>query len=284
MKTIKFIAAAVMCLLYLTANAQSTMRIHFEGDKQMEIPVSTITSIDWFTNETSPDNPTSPDISPSGVQAVDLGLSVKWANMNIGATSMDDYGDYFAWGETVGYNDGEKSFDDSTYKYYMKIKNPDTTDKDGFTIPGTTESGYTKYVTKSAGSLGWGYDGFYDDKTVLDPEDDAAVANWGGSWRMPTKTELDELRTKCTWQLTALNGKRGHKVTGPNGNFIFLPFAGECNFRNLNSVDVVGYYWSSSLHENSYNAYYLDFNSSTVNVEYTYGARRLGLTVRAVCP
>ena len=83
MKTIKFIAAAVICLLSLTANAQSMMRIELEDGKHVDYQVSSITSIKWFTNEI-------PDKSPVGAQAVDLGLSVKWANMNIGATSMDD--------------------------------------------------------------------------------------------------------------------------------------------------------------------------------------------------
>lgn len=282
MKTIKYISAAVMCLLSLTANAQSTMRIHFEGGKQMEIPVSTITSIDWFTNETTPDNPTTPDISPSGVQAVDLGLSVKWANMNIGATSMDDYGDYFAWGETVGYKGGKETFNKSTYKYYMSTKVPDTTDKDGFTIPGTTTSGYTKYVTKSNASRN-GYDGFYDDKTVLDPEDDAAIANWGGSWRMPTRAEQDELRTKCAWEWKELNGKKGYKVTGPNGNFIFLPAPGFRQDSSFYNVGYSGYYWSSSLNESySDGAFYLYFYSDYVG--WGGDLRYEGQSVRAVCP
>ncbi len=283
MKAIKFIAAAVMCLLSLSANAQTKMRIHLEGGKQMEIPVSTITSIDWFTNETTPDTPTTPDISPSGVQAVDLGLSIKWANMNIGATSMDDYGDYFAWGETVGYKGGKKTFSESTYKYYMSTKTPDTTDKDGFTIPGTTTSGYTKYVTKSNASS-YGYDGFYDDKTILDPEDDAAVANWGGSWRMPTKAEQDELRTKCTWEWKELNGKKGYKVTGPNGNFIFLPAAGYRLYSSLFDAGSDGSYWSSSpFSDCSDGAYSLRFYSGFVDW-YEGNGRIFGQSVRAVCP
>lgn len=283
MKTIKFIAAAVMCMLSLTANAQATMRIEFEDGKQVDYPVSSITSIKWFTNETNPDTPTTPDISPSGVQAVDLGLSVKWANMNIGATSIDDYGDYFAWGETVGYKGGKRTFNVSTYKYYMSTKTPDTTDKDGFTIPGTTTSGYTKYVTKSDASK-YGYDGFYDDKTVLDPEDDAATANWGGSWRMPTKAEQDELRTKCTWEWKELNGKKGYKVTGPNGNFIFLPAAAYRYDSSLDYVGWYGYYWSSSLNtSHSDYAYNLGFGSASVN-SFGDGRRYNGRSVRAVCP
>ena len=279
MKTIKFIAVAVMCMLSLTANAQSTMRIEFEGGKEMQIPVSSVKSINGFTNEPSS---STPDTSPSGVQAVDLGLSVKWANMNIGATSMEDYGDYFAWGETVGYKGGKRTFDTSTYKYDMSTKTPDTTDKDGFTIPGTTIYGYTKYVIKSEAST-YGYDGFYDDKTVLDPEDDAAIANWGGSWRMPTKAERDELRTKCTWEWKELNGKKGYKVTGPNGNFIFLPAAGCRLDSSLDGAGSRGDYWSSSLvASDSDGACVLGFDSSFVGWD-GYG-RYYGRSVRAVCP
>lgn len=285
MKTIKFIAAAVMCLLSLSANAQTKMIIELDGGKQMELPVSSITSIKWFTNETTPDTPTTPDISPSGVQAVDLGLSVKWANMNVGATSMEDYGDYFAWGETVGYKGGKTYFDESTYKYYMSTKVPASTDKDGFTIPERTISGYTKYVTKSGASKD-GYDGFYDDKTTLDPEDDAATANWGGSWRIPTKAEQDELRTKCTWEWKELNGKKGYKVTGPNGNFIFLPAAGYRYGGSLGSAGSNGEYWSSSLNTSgSYIAYYLYFNSGgSDDVGWFDIGRYNGRSVRAVCP
>lgn len=275
MKTIKFIATAVVCMLSLTANAQSTMRIEFEGGKQVDYPVSSITSIKWFTNETSP---TTPDISPSGVQAVDLGLSVKWANMNIGATSMEDYGDYFAWGETVGYNGGKNTFNTSTYKYYMSTT---TKDKDGFDV---ITKGYTKYVTKSNASS-FGYNGFYDDKTILDPEDDAAIANWGGSWRMPTKAEQSELHTQCTWQWTSMNGVRGYKVIGPNGNFIFLPAAGRRSGSSLLGAGSDGFYWSPSLSTSDPGyAYSLRFDSGGVHRDYYYYDRYDGRSVRAVCP
>lgn len=273
MKTIKFIAAAVMCMLSLSANAQTKMIIELDGGKQMELPVSSITSIKWFTNETT--TPTTPDVSPSGVQAVDLGLSVKWANMNIGATTPEGYGDYFAWGETVGYKGGKKTFNESTYKYYMSSTEKDA---DGFYI-----TGYTKYVRKSHASE-YGYDGFYDDKYVLDPEDDAATANWGGTWRMPTEAELDELRTKCTWEWKELNGKKGYKVTSrTNGNFIFLPAAGDRSNSGLSFAGSIGSYWSSMRYDySSDKAYYLYLSSSSV---YWGNTRRyFGQSIRAVCP
>lgn len=283
MKSRKIIATALLSALSLSANAQ-IMRIEMTGGKQMEIPVSSVTSISWYSNEPEETEPTTPDVSPAGVQAVDLGLpsGIKWANMNIGAESPEDYGDYFAWGETTGYKDGKRNFSYDTYKYYLLTKTPDTTDKDGFTILGTTTSGYTKYVTKSNAS-NYGYDGFYDDKTVLDPEDDAAIANWGGSWRMPTKAEQDELRTSCTWEWSELKGVKGYKVTGPNGNSLFLPAAGGRYDSSSSSVGSVGGYWSSSLcSDDSGYAYRLSFYSRGVDWRYSY--RYGGRSVRAVCP
>lgn len=274
MKTIKFIAAAVVCLLSLTANAQS-MKVYQNGELKAIYYVSKNDKVEFSDDFPFPDQE---DNKVNGHEYVDLGLSVKWANMNIGATSMEDYGDYFAWGETSGYKSGKRTFDTSTYKYY---KSTNGKDKDGFDV--VLASGYTKYVTKSNASS-HGYDGFYDDKTVLDPEDDAAIANWGGSWRMPTRAEQDELRTKCTWEWKELNGKKGYKVTGPNGNFIFLPAAGYCNVSSLyNNAGSVGNYWSSSLHTSySGDACSLGFNSS--DVLSSNGNRNVGRSVRAVCP
>lgn len=258
-----------MCLLSLTANAQTTMRIEFEDGKQVDYPVSSITSIKWFTNE-------NPDKSPAGAQAVDLGLSVKWANMNIGAISPEDYGDYFAWGETVGYKGGKKNFDTSTYKYYMST----TKDKDGFDVE---TKGYTKYVTKSDASE-VGYDGFYDDKTVLDQGDDAAVANWGGTWRMPTEAEQEELRTKCTWTWAYHNGVNGYYVTSKvNGNYIFLPAAGFRDNADLRLAGDFGDYWSSSLSTN-YSSYGSHWGFWPDCLNYGDDSRHSGLCVRAVCP
>lgn len=287
MKSRKIIATALLSALSLSANAQ-IMRIEMTGGKQMEIPVSSVTSISWYSNEPEETEPTTPDVSPAGVQAVDLGLpsGIKWANMNIGAESPEDYGDYFAWGETTGYKDGKRVFSNDTYKYYLKTTTtiPETTDKDGFVIPAQTisTSGYTKYVTKSRASND-GYDGFYDDKTVLGPEDDAAIANWGGSWRMPTKAEQDELRTSCTWEWKELKGVKGYKVTGPNGNFIFLPAAGYRFDSRSYFVVSTGDYWSSSLLSGDSNyAYRLYFNSDFV--DWYSNDRSNGRSVRAVCP
>jgi hypothetical protein len=117
---------------------------------------------------------------------------------------------------------------------------------------------------------------------VLDPEDDAATANWGGAWRMPTKAEQDELRNNCTWTWTTQNGVNGYKVTGPNGNSIFLPAAGYLVGGALNLAGSGGYYWSSSLYtDGPSGAYYVYFSSG--GVDWYYGNRYYGFSVRPVC-
>ena len=169
------------------------------------------------------------------IHAVDLGLSVKWACCNVGAESPEDYGGYYAWGET-----GEKNnYSWSTYKW----------------CNGSYDT-MTKYCTQSS------Y-GTMDNKTTLELSDDVAHVKWGGSWRMPTLDEIKELIYDCSWSWTTQNGVKGYKVTGPNGNSIFLPAAG---FRDDGVVcyrGSLGYYWSSTLNSSgSNNAYCLDFNSS----------------------
>lgn len=151
-------------------------------------------------------------------EAVDLGLSVKWANMNVGASTPEDYGHYFAWGETKR----KATYDWSTYKWC---------------------NGSSTTLTKYCNSSSYGT---VDNKTTLELSDDAARANWGGNWRMPTIDELSELNTKCTWTWTTQNGVNGYLVTGPNGNSIFLPTAGYRYGGNLYASDS-GYYWSSTV-------------------------------------
>ena len=181
-----------------------------------------------------------------GHEYVDLGLSVKWATCNVGASSPEDYGDYYAWGET------EEKDDYSLEAYKWCNGSYDT---------------MSKYV---------------DNKTVLAPEDDVAHVKWGGTWRMPTRVEQDELRKKCTWTWTTQNGVTGYKVTGPNGNSIFLPVAGYCDGTEVNSRGGHGYYWSSSLVRNySHYAYSLYFHSGGYN--WDFDSLYFGLSVRPVC-
>ena len=154
---------------------------------------------------------------------VDLGLpsGTLWATMNVGANSPEGYGDYFAWGETTP----KDVYNWTTYKWCV------------------SPSKMTKYCTESY----WGADGFTDGKTELDPEDDAAYVNWGSSWRMPTWVQQQELAELCTWTWTTQNGVNGSLVTGPNGNTIFLPAAGDI-WNELNgAIGNRGTIWSRTL-------------------------------------
>lgn len=188
--------------------------------------------------------------------AVDLCLSVKWASCNVGANNPEDYGSYFAWGEIESkdyYDWSNYSYVDGPYKNIIKYSN-----KSGF--------------------------GIVDNKTTLELSDDAAYANWGSAWRMPTDAELTELRTNCTWTWTTQNGVNGYKVTSKsNGNFIFLPAAGYRYASSLNCVGSNGEYWSSSLiTDQPYYAYCIFFLSDG-DVYWGRGARAVGKSVRPVC-
>ena len=134
----------------------------------------------------------------------------------------------------------------------------------------------TKYCTSSS------Y-GTVDNKTVLDPEDDVAHVKWGGSWRMPTKAEQDELHNNCTWIWTTQNGVKGYKVTSKsNGNSIFLPAAGYRYVTGLDYSGSYGHYWSNSLGGSySYNACYLSFFYSDY-YDRSLNLRYFGQSVRPV--
>ncbi|MCQ2310703.1 MAG: hypothetical protein MJZ64_03020 [Paludibacteraceae bacterium] len=200
------------------------------------------------------------DLTPSkDVEAVDLGLSVKWANMNVGATKPEGYGAYFAWGETSPKN----TYNWDTYKW----------------CNGSDDT-MTKYCTSST------Y-GTVDNKTILDLADDAAHVNWGGAWRMPTKAEQAELRDNCTRTWTSDykgTGVRGYIVSSKkNSNSIFLPASGYRNNSSLYEVGSDGDYWSSSLRSYDPNgAYYLFFYMGHVDWDF-YGDRYYGHSVRPVC-
>lgn len=188
---------------------------------------------------------TKSEITPG--QEVDLGLSVNWGGWNVGASSPEGYGGYYAWGETE-----EKSeYSSSTYKYYYD------TDSDG---------------DKEYANIG---------NNISGTQYDVARAKWGGSWRMPTKAEFNELISKCTWTWITYKGVNGYKVTGPNGNSIFLPAAGGRSGTSLNHRGGGGYYWSGALHESySYLAWGLNFDSGDRYLNTTN--RHDGLAVRPV--
>ncbi len=190
---------------------------------------------------------------------VDLGLSsgTLWATFNVGATAPEQYGDYFAWGETQP-KENYSWLNEGDYKW-------------GVFNSSDTNYGMTKYNKT-------------DGKTVLAPEDDAATANWGGDWRMPTTAEQQELLNECTWEWTDNynnTGVAGRIVTGTNGNSIFLPAAGYRDDSLLYLGGSYGYYWSSSLCESRpYRAYYLYFYSDFY--DWSYESRYIGQSVRPV--
>jgi hypothetical protein len=210
----------------------------------------------YIESSGSSDNTETPGME-NGHEWVDLGLSVKWATCNVGANSPEEYGDYFAWGEV----EPKTTYDWITYKYCAG-----------------SSSTMTKYCTQSS----YGKDGFTDNKIVLDSEDDAATANWGGAWRMPTHAEMTELRTECTWDWTTQNGVNGYKVIGPNGNSILLPTVGRVCEGMLNDAGLYGYYWSSSL-EALHPDYAYGERFDSGNVYFKISSRCFGLSVRPVC-
>ena len=195
----------------------------------------------------------------TGHDFVDLGLpsGTKWATCNIGATNPEDYGDYFAWGETTP----KDTYSWATYSLC---------------------NGYESTLTKYCNNSSYGNGGFTDDLTTLEASDDAATANWGSAWRMPTKEEFEELIDNCTVTWITQNGVNGTLFTGPNDNSIFLPAAGRRSDSELYSAGSYGLYWSSSLYTGStYHAWRLYFNSGIYFVN-NY-RRYCGFTVRPVC-
>ena len=186
---------------------------------------------------------------------VDLGLpsGTKWATCNVGATTPEEYGDYFAWGNT------------------------------------TTKSGYSDFCPTYGLIISQlQSQGYIDSEGNLNPQYDAARANWGGSWRMPTESEMQELIDKCTCTWTTYNGVKGYNVEGPNGNNIFLPAAGSCSSSSsFSGLGSHGFYWSSTPYstscDESYNynyAYELDFRSDFHYMD--YNTRSFGRSVRPV--
>ena len=195
----------------------------------------------------------------NGYGYVDLGLSVKWATCNVGATKPEEYGNYYAWGETATKSD--YSWD--TYKY------------------GSSSDALTKYCNDSSR----GKDGFTDDLTTLEAADDAAAVNWGDAWRMPTDAEWQELIDNCDWIWTDDYNDTG--VAGcivaskTNGNAIFLPAAGDRDGGRLLRAGYSGGYWSSSLDLNSPD-YARTASFYSDGVGRGSGAHRYGKSVRAV--
>ena len=188
--------------------------------------------------------------SINGHEYVDLGLpsGLLWATCNVGATSPEDYGDYFAWGETET--------------------------KDAYSSSNSLTRGVSISDLQSRGII--------DGNNNLTPQYDAATANWGGSWRMPTKKEMVELLSYCEWEWTQVNGVNGAKVIGPNGSCIFLPAAGYRGGSSLDNAGIDGLYWSSTPYDDDDYGYAYDlvfYDGYEYVSEYR---RRAGHTVRPI--
>lgn len=194
------------------------------------------------------ENNSNPGVAYSGREAgrpyVDLGLSVKWATYNVGASKPSEMGGHYAWGEITT----KSMYNTDTYKW----------------IYVTNKFNVSKYCTNSQ------Y-GDYDGKTTLELSDDAASRNCRGSWRMPTKAEMQELKDKCTWTWckagnTEYNGVAGYKVVSKiNNNYLFLPAAGYRDTsgsydHGVHDLGTDGYYWTSTLgSDGAYSIYRLYF-------------------------
>lgn len=239
----------------LTGNGSSLVLANADCTLNGVIDISDVTClIDYVLRGAWPEPPH---------EWVDLGLpsGTLWATCNVGANSPEEYGDHFAWGETAP----KDYYGLSTYKWC---------NSNYYTL--------TKYCINSD------Y-GMVDNKTELDPEDDAAYVNWGPSWRMPTHDQQLELIYNCAWTNTQQNGVNGSLAKGPNGNTVFLPAAGIFFLESLSSMDGIGIYWSRSLacHFNpsestyyTWDAYWLGFNMN--GVDDSEAERWIGLSVRAV--
>jgi hypothetical protein len=239
-----FLVVLLLMLASFTAGTQ-----YPRGDANLDgaVNISDVTClINYLLNGTWGDEPVTP---PEEHEWVDLGLpsGIEWATCNIGATNPEDYGYYFAWGET----EPKEVYDWSTYKWWN-----------------SSEDSFTKY---------WDYN------THIGPielywEDDAADANWGDPWTTPSVEHLQELIDECDWSDTTLNGVEGWLVTGPNGNSMFLPAAGVRWGGSLNEAGSGCYYWSRTLTSDEPSiAYSLGSETEVIGFE-----RCAGLPVRAV--
>lgn len=219
-------------LFFLLVMGFSLCAVQACGDDEENKPIQNPNE----EEETPNDKPSKPSDT---MEAIDLGLSVKWASCNVGASSPEEYGGHYAWGEI----ETKEVYDLGTYKHYDLST--------GYKHIGTDISG-TQY--------------------------DVAHMKWGGTWRMPTKEEMEELAA-CEKTQMSYNGVGGWRFTGPNGKSIFLPAAYERG--------IIGRYWTSTLWEwgNSYKAYELATSAggAAVAINVFYNNIACGYSVRPVC-
>lgn len=242
MKNTLLLAAGAVMALSASAQQRGIMKIERLDGTTEQHYVDEIARI-TFLNEG--------DAPAPEAQAVDLGLSVKWATCNLDATAPEKSGGFYAWGETQT----KEVYNDETYQFFNLEWG--TIQRIGSEITGT--------------------------------QHDAATVRLGGEWRMPTHDEWAELRNNCQWEWTALNGVSGYRVTAANGNSIFLPAAGRLysvEGQELNGYENIGgFYWTSTLAEDNdynYRAYRFQFGQSSYGEYESYDAPSLGYSIRPV--
>ena len=248
-------------------------------------PVSYL--VDYHINNSQVKTNTADNSAVATPRMVDLGLSVKWADCNLGATKPEEYGRYYAWGET----EQKSTYIPENYKWcnmqsniltkyvvkeidvpiYKEIK-----DANGLII---AEISLYDPILPTKGTI--------DGKTELEPSDDAATACLGNGWRTPTKAEIQELYDNCEWTLIEQNGVRGYKATSKiNGTSIFLPFAGHWSMFGYGGTDknnsMEAIYMSSSLSVNHVDASVSIYLRERNNVFIKTASRDQGLTIRPV--
>ena len=248
-----FFAAMLLMMVGLQTMWGQEMVLHKSNGEKIKCELSKLDSLVFV-----------PKALPPTHGWVDLGLpsGTLWAKCNVGANKPEEYGDYFAWGETQP-KDIYTWDTYKWYKYYVGTK-------------------MTKYCSQS----GMGYHGYTDTLTELLPEDDAATTNWGSSWQTPSAEQLDELVNSnyTTTEWITQNGIDGYKITSiSNGNSIFLPAAGFCNESYYYDTNLSGFYWSRSLYTGyCTSAYLLRFFSTGEKIETIVYSRETGRTVRPV--
>lgn len=230
--------------------AQNKMIVNLKSGTKVEYAVQNIESVTWEIGEQPGDQPGDPQEGEH--EFVDLGLpsGLKWATCNVGASAPEEYGDYYAWGEI----ETKDEYYVGNYAYHHI-----GTDADGFEID----------VWDNLGD-------------ISGTEYDVARHKWGGFWRMPTQSEFKELVNNCTWEWGKKNKVNGYKVTGSNGNWIFLPAAGYRGGTDLYSENMQGYYWSSTSNPSKQGSVFnLLFSSSHIISNNNHGSAN-GQSVRPV--
>ena len=219
-------------------------KLSFKSEGQMQVE-TTDGQTHAYNIEEIKDVPMTDKAVTKPGNAVDLGLSVMWASCNIGATQPEEFGECYAWGET----EEKESYTHRTYEFY-----------DG--------TGYFKNIGSN----------------ISGTQYDVARAKLGGTWRMPTADELQELCDKCTWRWTSHNGVFGYLVTGPSGNSIFLPPTGYKYDTEYYEKGLRGGYWSTTIRDNTNEASGLSFPGAFSQKGYylTNFGRHYGHFVRAV--